>query len=113
MAFVPTVDEIETFFTSWGPIVRAAAGAEVCAAIDAVFHPAPVEVTPCTDWTWADVQAEIEATNRESVNFAHRIMEEPEVDPWEHANIRAHVESIIGQAQAMLENGQTIFLGKR
>lgn len=113
MTVVPTVEEIETFFASWCPIVRAAAGVEVCAAIDAVFNVPPVEVVPCTDWTWADVQAEIEATTRESVNFVHRIMGEPEVDPWEHANIRAHVESIVEQAHAMVENGQTIFLGKR
>jgi hypothetical protein len=107
MTVRPTVDEIENFFSAWGPIVRAAAGSEVCAAIDAVFNPEPVEVTPWEDWTWADVQAEIEADRRESVNFAHRIMGEPEVDPWEHANTRAHVESVIEQVQRMIENGET------
>jgi hypothetical protein len=113
MTVRPTVEEFDAFVVGWGPIVRAAAGAEVCAAIDAVFHPAPVEIAPWEDWTWADVQAEIEASSREAVNFAHRIMGEPEVDPWEHANTRAHVESVIEQAWAMVENGQTINLRNR
>lgn len=113
MAVIFTDADIVEMHREIGRIVRAAAGVEVCAAIDAAFHSAPVEVTHWTDWTWADVQAEIEATSRESVNIAHRVMGEPEVNPWERANTRAHVESIIEQARAMVENGQTIFLGRR
>jgi hypothetical protein len=106
----PTVDEVETFFTCWRGIVRDAAGAEVCAAIDAVFNTPPPEVEPWTDWTWADAQAEAEANIREPENFARRVVGEPEVDPWEFANTRAYVEAVIEQVFAMVENGQTIIL---
>jgi hypothetical protein len=106
----PTVEEVETFFTCWRGIVREAAGAEVCAAIDAVFNTPPPEVEPWTDWTWADAQAEAEANIREPENFARRVVGEPEVDPWEFANTRAYVEAVIEQVFAMVENGQTIIL---
>lgn len=98
---MPTEQEIETFFTCWCGIVRGAAGAEVCTAIDAAFNTPPVEVEPWTDWTWADVQAQIEASMREPENFARRVIGEPEVDPWEFANTRAYVEAVIEQSCTM------------
>jgi hypothetical protein len=105
----PTEQEIEEFFTMWCGIVRAAAGAEVCAAIDAAFNPVvpPEEIE---EQTWAEAQAWIEATSREAENFARRVVGEPEVDPWERANTQAHVEAIVEQAREMVENGQTIIL---
>jgi hypothetical protein len=113
MAVIFTDADIVEMHREIGRIVRAAAGVEVCAAIDAAFNVPPVEVTPWVDWTWADVRAEIEATNREAVNFVHRFMGEPEVDPWEHANVRVHVANIIEQVHEMVENGQTINLRNR
>jgi|WetSurSiteA1Bulk_404760.scaffolds.fasta_scaffold06376_1 hypothetical protein len=105
-----THEEIEEFFTCWSPIVRAAAGVEVCAMIDAVFNAPHEEVTPWTDFTWADVQAEIEATSREAINFANRIIGEPEIDPWEHINVQERVEAVIEQTRMLIETGCIINL---
>jgi hypothetical protein len=102
MTFImPTEQEIEGFFTCWREMRVSIFGAEVCAAIDAVFNTPPPEVEPWTDWTWADVQAQIEAGMREPENFARRVIGEPEVDPWEFANTRAYVEAVIEQTRTM------------
>jgi hypothetical protein len=105
----PTGEEIERFYTCWREWRVNIFGAEICAAIDAAFNTPPAEVEPWTDWTEADFQAEMEATMREPVNFANRVIGEPEVDPWEFANVRGHVEAINEQVRTMesivLRNG--------
>jgi hypothetical protein len=105
-----THEEIEEFFTCWGDIVRAAAGSEVCAAINAAFESEPVEVVDWSDWTWADEQARLEAVSREAENFARRIVGEPEIDAWEWANIRGRINAGNDAVREMIANGNVINL---
>lgn len=106
--------EREQFFTDIREGVRRGIPVEIREAIAESRRVAPQPVfseSEQAEFTWEEAQAWMEATSREAINRANRIMGEPEIDPWERANTREHVNAVIEQAFQMVEEGRTIILG--
>ena len=109
-----TQAEANQFFIDIREGIRRGMSVEMREAIAESRRVAPQPVfseSEQAEFTWADAQAWIDASTREAVNRANRIMGEPEVDPWEWANTREHVNAVIEQAFQMVEEGRTVVLG--
>lgn len=103
-----TQEEREQFFTDIREGIRRGIPVEIRDAIAESRRAAPPPVfseSEQAEFTWAEAQAWIEASGREAVNRANRIMGEPEIDPWERANTRQHVNDVIEQVFQMVEEG--------
>ena len=110
-----TQEEREQFFIDVREGIRRGIPVEIREAIAESRRVAPQPVfseSEQAEFTWAEAQGWIEATSREVVNRANRIMGEADVDPWERANTREHVNAVIEQVFQMVEEGRTIVLGK-
>lgn len=108
-----TQEQAEQFFIDIREGIRRGMSVEMREAIAESRRAAPPSVfteSEQAEFTWADAQAWIESTSREEVNRANRIMGEPEIDPWERANTREHVNAIIEQTFQMIADGRTITL---
>lgn len=104
-----TQADINQFFIDIREGIRSGVPVEIREAIEAGRRVAPQPViseSERAEFTWAEAQAWIEATSRDSINFANRIMGEPEIDPWEHMNTHEHVEAVIEQAFQMVREGR-------
>lgn len=108
-----TQEERNQFFIDIQEGIRRGIPAEVRDAIAEGRRVEPPHVfseSEQAEFTWGEAQAWIEATSREAVNRANRIMGEPEINPWERANTREHVNAVIEQAFQMVEEGRTIVI---